>query len=243
MTVEDGKYWSYGHDDLGQVKSGVKKGSDDTDLPGYAYGYTFNHIGNRTETVVNGRQADYTPNLLNQYENREVPRAVDVLGLAHPDAYISVDGQSATRAAELFHYVLDLGTLPDPDDPQWREFTVTGTLTGGGHNDADRIAEETQTAYLPSNPEIFDHDPDGNLLHDGRWEYTWDAENRLRRMDSLPVAVAAGGARMGSGFNSCIGSVWNQGRIPSMARKVRIECERAIYHVINRGNYRSWIYG
>ena len=27
-----------------------------------------------------------------------------------------------------------------------------------------------------------------------------------------------------------------------MARKVRIEYENAYYHVINRGNYRSWIF-
>ena len=27
-----------------------------------------------------------------------------------------------------------------------------------------------------------------------------------------------------------------------MARKVRLEYEGAIYHVINRGNYRSWIF-
>jgi len=50
------------------------------------------------------------------------------------------------------------------------------------------------------------------------------------------------GGDTGSDFNFCIDSVWNQGRIPSMARKVRIEYEGAIYHVINRGNYRSWIF-
>jgi putative transposase len=27
-----------------------------------------------------------------------------------------------------------------------------------------------------------------------------------------------------------------------MARKVRVECAGAFYHVINRGNYRSWIF-
>jgi hypothetical protein len=27
-----------------------------------------------------------------------------------------------------------------------------------------------------------------------------------------------------------------------MARKVRLEYEGAVYHVINRGNYRSWIF-
>ena len=35
---------------------------------------------------------------------------------------------------------------------------------------------------LPQTPEAFTYDADGNLLTDGRWNYTWDAENRLIQM-------------------------------------------------------------
>jgi uncharacterized protein RhaS with RHS repeats len=34
-------------------------------------------------------------------------------------------------------------------------------------------------------PEIFDYDDDGNLLADGRFDYTWNAENRLVEVDSI----------------------------------------------------------
>src|ERR1041385_7807157 len=33
--------------------------------------------------------------------------------------------------------------------------------------------------YLPRTPEAYTHDLDGNLVSDGRWTYTWDAENHL----------------------------------------------------------------
>jgi RHS repeat-associated protein len=33
--------------------------------------------------------------------------------------------------------------------------------------------------FMPKTPEQFSYDADGNLTNDGRWAYTWDAENRL----------------------------------------------------------------
>jgi RHS repeat-associated protein len=35
---------------------------------------------------------------------------------------------------------------------------------------------------VPKTPEVYTHDADGNLTQDGRWTYTWDAENRLVQM-------------------------------------------------------------
>ena len=36
--------------------------------------------------------------------------------------------------------------------------------------------------YVPQQPEKFQYDADGNLTNDGRWQYVWDAENRLIAM-------------------------------------------------------------
>jgi YD repeat-containing protein len=33
--------------------------------------------------------------------------------------------------------------------------------------------------FVPQAVESFAYDADGNLISDGRWNYTWDAENRL----------------------------------------------------------------
>jgi RHS repeat-associated protein len=46
-------------------------------------------------------------------------------------------------------------------------------------------------AYLAQTPETNSYDADGNLTRDGRWTYTWDAENRLISMTSLPNAPLA----------------------------------------------------
>jgi RHS repeat-associated protein len=42
-----------------------------------------------------------------------------------------------------------------------------------------RLSGLTNNVFLPQTPESFTYDADGNLTADGRWIYTWDAENRL----------------------------------------------------------------
>jgi hypothetical protein len=37
----------------------------------------------------------------------------------------------------------------------------------------------TGSVFLPRTPESFAYDDDGNMISDGRWNLTWDAENRL----------------------------------------------------------------
>lgn len=46
--------------------------------------------------------------------------------------------------------------------------------------------------FVPKTPELFYYDPDGNLTNDGRWTYTWDAENRLVNMTSASSAPRPG---------------------------------------------------
>jgi len=45
---------------------------------------------------------------------------------------------------------------------------------------------ETGHVFVPKTPEIFTYDADGNLLSDRRWNYTWDADNWLVKMESRP---------------------------------------------------------
>jgi RHS repeat-associated protein len=45
---------------------------------------------------------------------------------------------------------------------------------------------------VAQSPESFAYDFDGNLLGDGRWTYTWDAENRLIALETQTAAVTAG---------------------------------------------------
>ena len=50
----------------------------------------------------------------------------------------------------------------------------------------------TGNVCVPKTHEAFYYDLDGNLTQDGRWDYTWDAENRLVKM------VSRSGAPSGS---------------------------------------------
>jgi len=178
-TNADGSAWIYGYDSLGQVTSGKKYWADATPVAGQQFQYAFDDIGNRTSTGAGGdstgssaalRTASYQANNLNQYASRDVPGAVDVMGLAlATNTTLTVNGQTPYKKVEYFRQQLNVA---NGANPVWQSVTVSAanetTVTGG--------------VFVPQTPEPFTYDPDGNLLTDGRWNYTWDAENRLLQM-------------------------------------------------------------
>jgi YD repeat-containing protein len=172
----DGSYWLYEYDSLGQVKSGKKYWNDHTPVAGQQFEYGHDDIGNRTHTRTGGdesganlRQANYTRNLLNQYSSRTVPGYADVLGLTLATYTVTVNDAATHRKGEYFRRELSIG---NSSDPVWESVTVkTNGVTGA-----------TGNLFVPETPEAFAYDDDGNLTSDGRWDYTWDAENRLIRL-------------------------------------------------------------
>jgi RHS repeat-associated protein len=77
----------------------------------------------------------------------------------------------------------------------WKELTVTNSsasvwlsITNVAVNGAN-VTTSIGNQYIPKTSEIYTNDLDGNLTADGRWNYTWDAENRLVKM----VAATANG--------------------------------------------------
>ena len=177
----DGSYWRYRYDALGQVVSGSKYWSDGTPVAGQQFDYTFDTIGNRTQTEAGGDQnganlrlANYTNNSLNQITSRDVPGDVDVMGLAIATNTITVNGLAAYRKGEYFRQQL---AVTNGSAALWTNITVIGGLGSVNGN-----------AYVAQTPEDFSYDADGNLTQDGRWTYTWNAENRLVNMTSLTNA-------------------------------------------------------
>jgi RHS repeat-associated protein len=183
-VLGDGSHWNYGYDALGQVTSGKKYWSDWTPVGGEQFEYGFDDIGNRNSTKVGGdstgaesslRSASYTANDLNQYTSRSVPGMVDVLGLAYTTASVTVNGNSAYRKGEFYDYALPVS---NGSGAVWQAVTnqaVSGTTTN----------TVTGNVYVPAATESYGYDADGNLTSDGRWSYTWDAENRLTQMAPL----------------------------------------------------------
>jgi RHS repeat-associated protein len=178
----DGSYWRYGYDSLGEVTSGNKYWSDMTPVAGQQFGYAFDTIGNRTETEAGGDQtganlrvANYTNNALNQITSRDVPGYVDIMGNTLATNTVSVNGQAAYQKVEYFR---DQFQVTNTSSSQWQSMTVSAPGQGSvtGH------------AFVAQTPETYTYDADGNLLSDGRWNYTWDAENRLINITSLSSA-------------------------------------------------------
>jgi RHS repeat-associated protein len=188
MTLADGSYWIYTYDRLGQVVSGKRYWQDGTPVAGQQFEYGFDDIGNRKTAATGGdatgaglRAASYGANLLNQYTNRTVPGTVDILGVANPTAAVTVNGNTAYRKGDYFWQALSVG------NSNAAQYPLVTTISQYGAK-----ATNTGNVYLPQTPEAFTHDADGNLTQDGRWDYTWDGENRLIAMQTRSAVLASG---------------------------------------------------
>lgn len=194
-TLAEGEFWQYRYDALGQVISGRKNLPTGEAIPGYQFGYVFDDIGNRRRTTTNGRVAEYETNGLNQYEQRTVPRAIDVLGESLRSAQTSVNGVPTLETGKTvdreYFYVpypaADAGAI---------NLNIRSRVPGS----PDQVFDERRVAYHPPAQELFEHDADGNLSRDWRWSYQWDAENRLVAMETTAEAVAAGVPRQRLAF-------------------------------------------
>ncbi len=92
------------------------------------------------------------------------------MGLANPTAGVTVNGNTANRKGEYFHWPLSVpnGSAAYPNVSVVSQY-------GGTQTDSGKV-------FVPATTEAFQHDLDGNLTSDGRWTYTWDGENRLIEM-------------------------------------------------------------
>ncbi len=177
VNQADGAYWLYRYDSLGQVISGKKYFQNNTPMPGQQFEYGFDDIGNRLSSKsggdqngVNLRSAIYTPNLLNQYSSRAVPGGLDVVGLAPVAATITVNSSTVDyRRGEYFQKLLS------PVNTSVSVWQSVAVATSG-------VGSTSGNVYVPKTPENFSYDLDGNQTVDGRWNHTWDAENRIIRM-------------------------------------------------------------
>ena len=188
-TLADGSAWFYSYDDLGQLNAASRKWSDGAPAQGQQFAYAFDTMGNRASTTTNGRTAQYTSNRLNQCVSREVPAGLVVVGGAASTATVTVNGTPTSRHSSYFAGTV---TVDNSAGPVNQLVTVTGVKAGAGLNGANVVITSTGSMYVAQTPESFTHDDDGNLIADGRWTYTWDAENRLVKMTGGALEIAFG---------------------------------------------------
>jgi RHS repeat-associated protein len=194
-TLQDGSYWEYAYDSLGQVTNVVKKWSDNTLVAGQQFRYAYDDIGNRATVAAGGgsggsglRSSAYTANALNQYTERTVPNTFDVLGAAHVDATVTVNNEPTDRKGEYYRAEL---WVTNTASVVYQPVTIVGVRNNVGANGEDAVTTMTGHEFVAKTPEPFTYDADGNLTGDSRWLYTWDAENRLTSVESLTNAPTA----------------------------------------------------
>jgi RHS repeat-associated protein len=194
VTREDGSYWAYAYNDRGELISSKKRWSDNTWVAGQQMEYGYDNIGNRTNTKSGGdaagnnlQESTYAANSLNQYTQRSVPGVMDIFGNADSSATVTVNNQQTTRKGEYFHTSLPVNNQAGP---VYEKVDAVGVKGGAGSSGEDAVLVQSGRKYVPAVQEQYVYDADGNLLQDGRWTYTWDAENRLTSMTALPIAPA-----------------------------------------------------
>jgi len=178
----DGTHWAVEYDELGQVVGGKKYWPDGSAAQGQQFEYDFDDIGNRVAHRYGGdatgqssklREVSYTANSLNQYTAKANVSVVDLLGLATEGSVVSVNGSTngVYRRGEYFH------RAATNTANTWPSLTNVVSKSGTSVTNIGSI-------FIPPTSEAFTHDADGNLTQDGRWDYTWDGENRLIQVES-----------------------------------------------------------
>lgn len=199
---ENGEAWGYAYNDRGEVTGGAKKTSSAANAPvkqGLQFGYSYDLIGNRVASAEHTPGATApdgletvtgTPNELNQITSRQHPASRWVLGHVHPAATLNVTGGgTATREGDEFQIPVNTTTA---GAAEWRGLEVTASRTGVGVGGGTVTTTRSGKLWFAASPESLQYDFDGNLTSDGRWSYQWDAENRLKAMETLPSAISAG---------------------------------------------------
>ncbi|MGO8931773.1 MAG: RHS repeat-associated core domain-containing protein [Limisphaerales bacterium] len=195
VALADGAYWAYTYDNLGQVVSGKKYWADGTPVAGQQFVYGFDDIGNRQTAASGGdswgaslRYQNYSANSLNQYVQRTVPGFAAVLGTAASNASVTLWTAGGSYAPALRKGDYFRAELPvnNSTGAVWLTLTNLAVLNDGSNPDI--VASTVGQAFLPRTPEAPGYDADGNLTQDGRWTYSWDAENRLINLTSLSNA-------------------------------------------------------
>lgn len=180
-TFQDGSFWQYGYNDRSEVTSATRKTANGVEVAPLGATYAYDGIGNRlsSASAVLGTHT-YTPNSLNQYATITAGNSRTAVGRAPTDWTVQVAGVNASRVGEIFYRPL---TAANTTAPVWQDVVIqrdSGTPTMTRH-----FWYASQT-FAPV------YDDDGNLTNDGRWLYTWNAENRLIQMETTSQATAAG---------------------------------------------------
>ncbi|MGA2801371.1 MAG: RHS repeat-associated core domain-containing protein [Verrucomicrobiota bacterium] len=154
-------------------------------IAGQEFGYSFDNIGNRTQTLSGGdqnggnqRSSSYIANNLNQYTQRTVPNYVDVIGVAIATNTLTVNGINPYRRIEYFRAEL---SVTNQNNPVWQNVQVNMNGSSAANGNL-LIAPQTNS---------FTYDLDGNQTSGGLWTNIWNGENYLVSIASISTVPDA----------------------------------------------------
>jgi RHS repeat-associated protein len=185
--------YTYGYDPKGEVTS-AKESLGNAAMPGRQYCYTYDGTGNRLSGDHTGIQSfaeAYSPNIANQIGSKE-NTSVAVQGNALAAANVVVQTTLANRAGNYWAYEAMLNNV---GGPAYGSIPVYAGQAGAGSGGTDLISQINVMAFLLPFTETITYDADGDLLTDGQWNYTWDAEHRLIEMVTNTASQGAGLAK------------------------------------------------
>ena len=193
--LADGTYWGYDFNSRSELTGGVRYGIDGRKFLGQQFGYSYDFAGNRQQSATNGRQALYSANASDQYQSRQVPAFVDILGSASLNAVVRVTGpQGAVVAPRQGNMFAATVPVDNRASPQNAGISVSAEVPNTLNDET--LATSAGKVFVAKNPEPFSYDQDGNLITDGRWTYGWNGENQLATMQTNQDAISAGGERV-----------------------------------------------
>ncbi len=177
--------YSYRHDEAGRLVEalGTKSGAN---VSGYPFCYGFDRAGNRTRQVEDGKVRRLTYNVNNQLVNLARTNEVFVSGSvneAGTGTVVQVKSDSMTNWVKV-------ATRYICQTQAWFE-TSSVVVTNLGTNTVwiratDKSGNSsTQTIHVVNSRTnaVFGYDLDGNQTNNLLGSYTWDAGNRLVRVD------------------------------------------------------------
>lgn len=182
--------------DAGYLGSNVA--DDSKPLHGRRHEFEYDHAGNRqwsNRTGVPALRNDYTTNALNQYVSRE-NNTIAVSGTAAEDAggaggtAVAIGGRTVA-AGRQGRYWNDEVVVSNSVAPWRGPLSIYAAKRGSGGG-PDLFRTELRTAEIAAALETITYDLDGNPAADGIYTYTWDAENRLTKMEVNTTARANG---------------------------------------------------
>ena len=189
--VAESWHYSYFADRLGLKGVSVMDGESPRDEYS-SEEYEYDMAGNPSNVKSNGILREvHQPNANNQLAGITMQEGAKLPVRGEADAAASlkifVDGaeQSVSRAAGETAFAHGISYA---EQPKYLEIKTEASMSG-------QKSMSRGALFIPPASESFTYDDAGNLSGDSRWNYTWNARQRLAAIETTAAAVAAGAPR------------------------------------------------